>query len=124
MLRSDLVASNILNHLLGHVAERDHAHGLPHTQADTRHDTAVQAFYARLAVDVLEGVADGHLLGPVRVFLLALHLDTYDFDGLVPRGETSTERRGEDLFGCAEFDGGIFLVCYFADTGFAVIGVS
>lgn len=121
MLRSNLVASNVLNHLLGHVTERDHAHGLPHTQTDTRHDAAVQTFYAGLAVDVFEGVADGHLLGSVGVFLLALHLDTDDFDGLVPGRETSTERRGEDLFGCAELDRGVFLVGYFADTGFSGI---
>ena len=36
MLRSDLVTGEVLNHLLGHVAERNHAHGLPHTQTDTR----------------------------------------------------------------------------------------
>jgi hypothetical protein len=124
MLRGNLVASDVLDHLLGHVAERHHAHGLPNTQADTRHDAAVQAFYAGLAVDVFESVADGHLLGPVGVVLLALHLDTHDFDGLVPGGETSTERRGEDLFGYAELDRGVFLVGDFADTGFAGIGVS
>ena len=121
MLRSNLVASNVLNHLLGHVAERNHAHGLPHTQTDTRHHTAVQALEAGLAVDVPESVADGHLLGPVGVILFALHLDTHDFDGLVPGGETSTERRGEDLFGYAELDRGVFLVGDFADTGFTVV---
>ena len=124
MLRSNLVTGEVLNHLLGHVTERNHAHGLPHAQTDTRHDTAVQAFYAGLSIDVFESVADGHLLGPVGVVLFALHLDTHDFDGLVPGGETSTERRGEDLFGYAELDRGVFLFGDFADTGFAGIGVS
>ena len=124
MLCSNLVASDVLHHLLCHVAERDHAHGLPHAQADTRHDTAVEAFDAGLAVDVLERVADGHLLGPVRVVLFALHLDTDDFDGLVPGGEAAAERGCEDLFGYAEFDRGVFLAGDFANTGFAGIGVS
>ena len=104
MLSSDLVASEVLNHLLGNIAERDHAHGLPHTQTDTRHHTAVQALEAGLTVDILESVADGHLLGPVGVVLLALHLHAHDFDGLVPGGETTTEGGCEDLFGHAELD--------------------
>lgn len=120
MLSSHLVTSDILNHLLRHIAERNHAHGLPYTQTDTRHHTAVQALDARLAVDVAESVADGHLLGPVGVVFLALHFHAHDFDGLVPGGETTTQSGGEDLFGHAEFDGGIFLVGDFADAGFAV----
>ena len=104
MLSSDLVASEVLNHLLGHIAERDHAHGLPHTQTDTRHHTAVKALEAGLAVNVPESVADGHLLGPVGVVLLALHLHAHDFDGLVPGGETTAEGGCEDLFGHAELD--------------------
>lgn len=104
MLRGNLITSKILNHLLGHVAERNHAHGLPHTQTNTGHHAAVQALDTRLAVDVLEGVADGHFLGPVGVVFLALHLHAHDFDGLVPGGETATEGGGEDLFGHAELD--------------------
>jgi hypothetical protein len=120
MLSSNLITSEVLNHLLGHIAERNHAHGLPHTQADTRHHAAVQALEAGLAVDVFERVADGHLLGPVGVFFLALHFYAHDFDGLVPGGETTTQSGCEDLFGRAELDGGVFLVGDFADTGFAV----
>jgi len=104
MLSSNLVASDVLDHLLGHVAERDHAHRLPHTQADTRHHTAVKALDTGLAVDVSESVADGHLLGPVGVVFLALHLYAHDFDGLVPGGETTAEGGCEDLFGHAELD--------------------
>jgi hypothetical protein len=121
MLSSNLVASEVLNHLLGHITERNHAHGLPHTQADTRHHTAVQALDAGLAVDVSESVADGHLLGPVGVFFLALHFYAHDFDGLVPGGETTTESGCEDLFGRAELNGRVFLVGDFADTGFTVL---
>jgi hypothetical protein len=124
MLSSNLITSEVLHHLLGHVAERNHAHGLPHTQADTRHHAAVQALDTGLAVDVFESVADGHLLGPVGVFFLALHFYAHDFDGLVPGGETAAESGGEDLFGRAELDGGVFLVGDFADAGFAVGGVS
>lgn len=104
MLSSDLVTSDVLDHLLGNIAEGDHAHGLPHTQTDTRHHAAVQALETGLAVDVLEGVADGHLLGPVGVVLLALHLHTHDFDRLVPGGETTTEGGCEDLFGHTELN--------------------
>ena len=121
MLSGDLVTSEVLNHLLGHIAERNHAHGLPHTQTDTRHHTAVQALDAGLAVDVLEGVADGHLLGPVGVVLLALHLHAHDFNGLVPGGETTTEGGCEDLFGHAELDRRVFFAGDFADAGFAVV---
>ena len=121
MLSSDLVTSEVLNHLLGHVAERNHAHGLPHTQTDTGHHTAVKALEAGLAVNVPESVADGHLLGPVGVVLLALHLHAHDFNGLVPGGETTTEGGCENLFGHAELDRGVFLVGDFADTGFAVV---
>jgi hypothetical protein len=120
MLRSNLVTSNVLYHLLRNITQRNHAHGLPHTQTDTRHDTAVEALDARLAVDVAESVADGHLFGPVGVVFLALHFHTHDFDGLVPGGETTTEGGCEDLFRHAEFDRGVFLVGDFADAGFAV----
>lgn len=119
MLRSNLVTSHRLNPLLSHVAERNHAHGLPHTQTDTGHHAAVQALDAGLAVDVLEGVADGHLLGPVGVVFLALHFHAHDLDGLVPCGETTTEGGGEDLFGHAELDAGVFFAGDFADAGFA-----
>lgn len=104
MLSSDLVTSEVLNHLLRNITKRNHAHGLPHTQTDTRHHAAVKALDTRLAVDVLESVADGHLLGPVGVVLLALHLHAHDFDGLVPGGETAAEGGCEDLFGHAELD--------------------
>lgn len=120
MLSSDLVTSEVLNHFLRNIAERNHAHGLPHTQTDTRHHTAVQALDTGLAVDVLEGVADGHLLGPIGVVFLALHLHAHDFDRLVPGGETAAEGGREDLFGHAKLDRGIFLVGDFADTGLAV----
>ena len=104
MLSSHLIASEVLNHLLGHIAERNHAHSLPHTQTDTRHHTAVQALDTRLAVDVSESVADGHLLGSVGIVFLALHFHAHDFDGLVPGGETTAEGGCEDLFGHAELD--------------------
>jgi hypothetical protein len=120
MLSSNHITSEVLNHLLRHIAERNHAHSLPHTQADTRHHAAVQALYAGLAVDVSESVADGHLLRSVGVIFLALHLHAHDFDGLVPGGETAAEGGCKDLFGHAEFDGGVFLVSDFADAGFAV----
>jgi hypothetical protein len=99
-------------------------HTVCHTQADTRHHAAVQALEAGLAVDVFEGVADGHLLGPVGVFFLALHFYAHDFDGLVPGGETAAKSGGEDLFGRAELDRGVFLVGDFADAGFAGVVVS
>lgn len=69
-----------------HVTQRNHTNGLPHAQSDTGSDATVQTLDAIGLVNVLEGVADCHLLGTVRVLLLTLHFDADDFDGLVPSG--------------------------------------
>lgn len=84
-----------------HVTKGDHADGLPDTKTDSRDDTAVQALDTVVGVNVSKGVADSHLLGSVRIVLLALHLHTDDLDGLVPGTETTTETGGDDLLpGC------------------------
>lgn len=80
-----------------HVTHGNHAHRLPDTQTDAGRDTTVQALDAVALVDVLERVADRHLLGTVGVVLLALHLDTDDLDRLVPGRETATNGRGHNL---------------------------
>lgn len=90
-----------------HVTKSDHAHGLPNTETDTRSDTAVEAAEAILAVNVPESVADGHLLGPVGVLLLALHFDADDLDRLVPSAETTTETGSNDLLESRELLAGI-----------------
>ena len=103
MLRSNTLACRLLHQLLGNITKRDHAHRLPDTQPDSGSHTTVETLDARSLVDVAEGVADGHLLGTVRVLLLGLHLHAYDFDGLVPGGKTTTEGGGEDLLRDGEF---------------------
>lgn len=123
MLRRRRLTRNLLHRLLGHVAERDHAHRLPDAEADARHDAAVEAAHAALPVDVLERVADGHLLGPVGVVLLALHLDAHDLDRLVPGRQAAAERGRQDLLRHAELDARVFFAGYFADAGFAGEGV-
>lgn len=92
-----------------HITKSDHADGLPDAQPHPRGDTAVKPLDAIAVVDVLEGLADGEVLGPVRVVLLALHLDTDDFNGLVPGRETTTQARSQDLL-----PGGQLLVVFLA----------
>lgn len=120
MLSRRRLARDLLHRLLGNIAQRDHAHRLPDAQTDARHDAAVEALHAALAVDVLESVADGHLFGAVGVVFLALHFHAHHFDRLVPGGETAAESGGEDLLGHAELDAGVFFAADFADAGFAV----
>ena len=80
-----------------HVTHRNHADGLPDTEPDTGRDAPVQPLDAVLLVDVLESVANRHLLGPVGVIGLALHLDADDLDRLVPGAKTTTKRRRGNL---------------------------
>ena len=85
-----------------HITHGNHAHRLPDTQANAGGDATVQTLEAVGLVDVLERVADRHLLGAVGVVLLALHLDTDDLNRLVPSRETTTDGRGNDLLKGAE----------------------
>lgn len=73
-----------------HVTKSNHADGLPDAQTDTRSHTTVETTDAVAVVDVLESLADGQVLGAVRVRGLALHLDTDNLNGLVPGGQTTT----------------------------------
>lgn len=81
-----------------HVTKSNHADGLPDAQTDTGSDTTVEATDAVAVVDVLESLADGQVLGAVRVRSLALHLDTDNLNRLVPGGETTTQTGSQDLF--------------------------
>lgn len=85
-----------------HVTHGNHAHRLPDAEADTGRYAAVQALEAVGLVNVLERVADRHLLGAVGVGLLALHLDADDLDGLVPGRQATANGRGGNLLGGAE----------------------
>lgn len=80
-----------------HVTHRNHADGLPDAESDAGRDAPVQPLEAVLVVDVLERVAHRHLLGPVGVVGLALHLDADDLNGLVPGAQATAERRRRDL---------------------------
>lgn len=81
-----------------HVTKSNHADGLPDAQTNTRSHTTVETTDAIAVVDVLESLADGQVLGAVRVRGLALHLDTDNLNGLVPGGQTTTETGSQDLF--------------------------
>jgi hypothetical protein len=85
--------------LFRNVTKSNHADGLPDAQTDTGGDTTVETLHTVLRVDVLESLADSHVLGTVGILLLALHLDTDDLDRLVPGGETTTKGGSEDLLG-------------------------
>lgn len=96
MFRRHSFTCDLLDGLFGHVTQGHHAHRLPDTQTDTGCHTTVETLETTRLVDVSECVADRHLLWAVRVVLLRLHLHTHDFDGLVPRAETTTKGRSED----------------------------
>jgi hypothetical protein len=102
MLGRNRVTGQLLDPALCHVTNCNHADSLPNAQPDTGSDTAVETSDAVVGVDVLEGVADSHLLGAVGVLLLTLHLDADDLDGLVPGAEATTQGAGQDLLRGAE----------------------
>jgi hypothetical protein len=95
----DLVPCYFFNILFRNISESDHADGLPDAQTDTGSDTTVETLGTVLRVDVLESLADSHVLGTVGILLLALHLNTNDLDRLVPGGKTTTKSGSEDLLG-------------------------
>ena len=97
------LASGLFDHLLGDITQSNHANSLPNAQSNARSNTTVETLETVLRVDISEGAADGHLLRPVGVVLLALHLDTHDLDRLVPGGQSTTERTRGDLLDRAEF---------------------
>lgn len=80
-----------------HITKSNHADGLPDTKTNTRCDATVKTLDTVGLVDVLEGVANSHLLGSVGVVLLALHLHTDDLDRLVPCAQATTEGGCENL---------------------------
>lgn len=87
---------------LSHVTDGNHANGLPDTKTNARSDTTVKTADTVLAVNVAESVSDSHLLGAVRILLLALHLDADDLDGLVPGAQTTTKTGSNDLLVSSE----------------------
>jgi hypothetical protein len=132
MLRSDLIAGELLDSFLGttaslvhifkseysenlHIAQGHHADRLPNAETNTRSNATVKTLETILRVNVVERLADRQVLGTVRVDSLRLHLDTDDLDRLVPRGETTTERGRRNLLHDAEFLTAL-LVPHFADT--------
>lgn len=70
---------------------------MPNAQPDAWHHTTVQTPDTILGVDVCQCVPNSHLCRPIRIHGLALHLHADDLDGLVPRAETTTQTRREDL---------------------------
>ena len=86
-----------------HVTESNHADGLPYSETDSRRHAAIKAHDTILGVDVLECLADGKVLGTVWIFRLALHLDPNDFDGLIPRTETTSQAASQNLLERSQF---------------------
>jgi hypothetical protein len=104
-----------------HVTKSNHADGLPDAQTDTGSHTTVEATDAVVVVDVLESLADGQVLGAVRVRGLALHLDTDNLNRLVPGGQTTTETRSQDLFPGRQLDA-VLLASNLADSRLSETG--
>jgi hypothetical protein len=123
VLSRDLVASDLLDPFLGtstllvdmlrgsgwrrkvenvHITQSNHADRLPNAKTNARSNATVQALHTVVSIDVSRRLTDGQVLRTVRVHGLALHLDADDLDGLVPRGQTTTKRRREDLLHDAE----------------------
>ena len=101
-----------------HVTQSNHANRLPNAETDARGYSTVETLNAVGIIDVLERVADSHLLGAVRVVLLALHLDADDLDGLVPGGETTTDGGSQDLL----HGGQLLAVLLVGDLADALLG--
>lgn len=98
-----------------HITQGNHANRLPNTQSNAGSHTPVESLNAVVLVDILEGVSDRHLLGTVRILLLALHLDTNNLDGLIPGRQTTTKSGGGDLLKGAELLA-ILLVGHLSDA--------
>ena len=86
-----------------HVTKSHHADSLPNTQTNTGRNTTVQTLEAVGIVDILERLADGQVLGTVRVLGLALHLNPNNLNRLVPGGQTTADTRGDNLLASAQF---------------------
>jgi hypothetical protein len=80
-----------------HIAQGDHADGLPDAEADSGSHSTVKAFDAVLRVDVFQCLADGQIFWSVGVFGFALHFYPDHLDGLIPRAESATQATGKDL---------------------------
>lgn len=98
-----------------HITQSNHANRLPNAETNTRSNTTVETRDTVGGVNVTESVSDRHLLGSVRVLLLALHLDTDDLNGLVPGGQTATETGSKNLLPGGELLA-VLLASYVADT--------
>lgn len=80
-----------------HVTKSHHADSLPHTQGDTRSNSSVKSLNTVGLINILEGLAHGKLLRAVWIVGLALHLDSNDFNRLIPSGQSTTKTRRADL---------------------------
>lgn len=80
-----------------HITQRHHTNRLPDPESDSRCDAAIQALQSVAPVDVPRRVPHRHLLRPVRIVLLALHLHPDDLDGLIPRAQPASQAAGQHL---------------------------
>ena len=80
-----------------HITHSNHANRLPNAQADTRHHATIQTLQAIILINVLRRVPNRHLLRTVRVLSLTLHFHADNLDRLVPRTQSTTQARREDL---------------------------
>jgi len=115
VLSGNLLSSHLLDSVFCDITKSDHTgsfvserpdkgakgndspDGLPDTQSNTGSNTSVKTLHTVLAVDVLGCRGHSHLLRPVGVLRLTLHLNANDLDRLVPSGETTTDSRCQDL---------------------------
>lgn len=102
MLRRDRLARDLLHHLLGHIPQCDHTHRLPHAQPNAWRHAPVQALHPVALVDIPRRSADRHLLRPIRIVRLALHLHANHLNRLVPRAQPTTNRACCDLLDHAQ----------------------
>lgn len=79
------------------ITQSNHTNRLPNAKSNPRSNATVQTLHTVRLVDVPKGIPDRHLLRPIRILRLALHLHADDLNGLIPRAKTATNRRRSDL---------------------------
>src|SRR2546423_13736120 len=98
-----------------HITQSNHTNRLPNAQPNARSNATIQPPDAVLSVNVLQSLAHSQILWAVRIFGLALHLDSNDLNRLIPRAQATTKTTCEDLLHTAKLRS-ILLACQLADA--------
>ena len=75
---------------------------MPNAQTNARSDSTVQSPDTVLLINILHRFADSQILWAVRIIRLALHLNSNNFNGLIPRAQATTKSTREDFLHTAK----------------------